>query len=173
METSDEFMDRLRDVVQFLQANGFSKAADSVIETWESIETKPSLDTVDEQQQTSLHSAPGAFGEDLDFADLDGRQEEYRSRSAEPVLVSRYVGHRHLARAGATCMFCRGAVLTKPLALLCSRGASEEADEGREEQRQSPWLPEDAAGLTKRLSGECDGTVCPLWVAGACLASQM
>jgi hypothetical protein len=173
METSDEFMDRLRDVVQFLQANGFSKAADSVIETWESIETKPSLDTVDEQQQTSLHSAPGAFGEDLDFADLDGRQEEYRSRSAEPVLVSRYVGHRHLARAGATCMFCRGAVLTKPLALLCSRGASEEADEGREEQRQSPWLPEDAAGLTKRLSGECDGTVCPLWVAGACLDSQM
>jgi hypothetical protein len=89
MEVTDDYLERLRDVVQFLQANGFSKAAECVIETWDQVDSKTSLDTADEQLQASLQSAPVAFGEDLDFADLDGRQEEYRSRSAEPVLVSR------------------------------------------------------------------------------------
>jgi hypothetical protein len=70
-------------------------------------------------------------------------------------------------------MFCSDAVLTKAVGPLCSRGASEDADEGRDEQRQSPWLPGDAAALTKRLSGESDGTACPLWVAGAQFHPQM
>ncbi|WIA42780.1 hypothetical protein OEZ86_008720 [Tetradesmus obliquus] len=122
MEASDDFVERLRQVLQFLQDHGFNKAAEAVYESLENLERKPSLDSADEQLQASLHSAPVAFGEDQDFAGQEGPQEEYRSRSAEPVLVS-------------------------------SRGASEDADEGREEQRQSPWLPGDAAALTKRLSG--------------------
>jgi hypothetical protein len=101
MEASDDFVDRLRHVLQFLQDHGFNKAAEAVYESLENLESKPSLDSADEQLQASLHSAPVAFGEEQDFADQEGPQEEYTSRSAEPVLVSRCV--RRQGRVRVSC----------------------------------------------------------------------
>lgn len=88
MDSSDEFVYQLRSVLAFLQDHGFSKAAEAVYESLDNQDNKPSLDIEDRQQEASpSHSAPSGYGQEL--ADHAEGEDEYRSKSAEPVLVSR------------------------------------------------------------------------------------
>lgn len=90
-----DFVVELRHVLNFLQQHGFEKAAEAVYERLESsnVDVKPAVD--EEERESSPSSAPEYTGEYVD----QPQQDEYRSRSADPVLVSsRCVRHRCCCR---------------------------------------------------------------------------
>jgi hypothetical protein len=74
---SDAFVAQLQSVLQFLQDNGFETAVQSV---YQQLEGKQSVER--NISPTGSHPARG----DADQVDSI---EEYRSKSAEPVLISR------------------------------------------------------------------------------------
>lgn len=79
-----DFVVELRHVLNFLQQNGFEKAAEAVYERLDNanLDVKQAVDA--QERDRSPDSAPDYAGE---YADQP-LEEEYRSRSAEPVLVS-------------------------------------------------------------------------------------
>lgn len=79
-----DFVVELRHVLNFLQQNGFDKAAEAVYEKLETadLDKKSAPDT--QERDDSPSSAPEYAGDYLD----QPIEEDFRSRSAEPVLVS-------------------------------------------------------------------------------------
>lgn len=141
-----DFVVELRHVLNFLQQNGFEKAAEAVYERLENanVDVKQTLDA--EERDGSPSSAPEYGGEYADQLP----EEEYRSKSAEPVLVSsRCVSGSMLMLAPAL-----ESLTEQALPVSCSRGASEEDETppDGDAKEQSPWYPPEP--LTTRLSGE-------------------
>lgn len=86
MEYQQEYVEQLRSVLQFLQDNGFGKAADAVYEQLNDKEGTEGEDSKDQQRQDSA-AGPSEDYEEQYHATATSEPQQYRSRSAEPVLT--------------------------------------------------------------------------------------
>jgi hypothetical protein len=105
MEYQQEYVEQLRSVLQFLQDNGFAKAADAVYEQLNDKEGTEGEDSKDQQRQDSA-AGPSEEYEEQYHATSTSEPQQYRSRSAEPVLT-RCGPPSSGGRSSALCMACR------------------------------------------------------------------
>lgn len=91
MEYPEQYIERLRDVLNFLNDHGFSKAAEAVYEQLDTKQDKNDSDSSD----SSAHGGtdpelvpPGADVSEYHEDDsVSSRNGEYRSRSTEPAAT--------------------------------------------------------------------------------------